>query len=213
MVRVMVAVDHSDGAKAAFYTGLSLLRHTEDELFLLTVCGHAGTLASLLGPSSWLTPSIYNEAQEKMKRPHMELLRSFARLCVQNGVRFSFQTSLATAAADICRRTQVKSKVHLVLGMSDHVGDMICQAVEEKTCDFLVVGRRGMSKIKRYLPQDCNKQDFHLTSSSFPQNLCRLQLALLRRTCRLQRRRCQGQVSAMTLSIHSRRSADLARPS
>lgn len=37
----------------------------------------------------------------------------------------------------------------MLLGTSEHIGEMICQTIENKKIDFLVIGRRGMSKLSR----------------------------------------------------------------
>jgi nucleotide-binding universal stress UspA family protein len=127
MVHILVALDESLNAKAAFFTGISLLRQPNDVLYLLTVCSETSTMG-FWGSFFWTTPEMIDEAQQKIKQPYIQLLRRYAKLCAER---------------------QIKNKVHLLLGLSEHIGEMICRTVEDKNIDFLIMGRRGMSTVKR----------------------------------------------------------------
>jgi len=127
MVHILVALDESLNAKAAFFTGISLLRQPSDVLYLLTVCSETSTMG-FWGSFFWTTPEMIDEAQQKIKQPYIQLLRRYAKLCAER---------------------QIKNKVHLLLGLSEHIGEMICRTVEDKNIDFLIMGRRGMSTVKR----------------------------------------------------------------
>jgi len=48
-------------------------------------------------------------------------------------------------------------KPHCILGKAGSVGELLCQAVEKKKIDFLVLGRRGMSRGKRLLAGSVSK--------------------------------------------------------
>lgn len=129
MVRVLVALDESENARTAFLTALTLINQEResDQIFLLSVCEDVHDIG-VWGPAFWATPAMFDEVQQKAKEPHIHLLRRYGNLCHELGLRI---------------------KPQLLLGISDHVGDMICRTCEQKHIDFLVMGRRGMSSIKR----------------------------------------------------------------
>jgi len=65
-------------------------------------------------------------------------------------------------AATLLRRysklcTELQISYALLLGVSNHVGEIITQAVEKKKIDYLVIGRRGMSQIKRFFAGSTSK--------------------------------------------------------
>ncbi len=67
------------------------------------------------------------DAQHKIDDAAKALLRKHARTAHEAGVK----------------------KVHLLLATSDHPGDSIVTAAKEKSIDTIVIGRRGMSTLKR----------------------------------------------------------------
>ncbi len=100
--------------------------HPDDHLYLLTVCDDLKPLAM---HSYWgldIPTDIYSDAQDKAKKEARELLRIYGHICLERHI-----------------------DCHLLLGVSDHIGEMITQAVDKKHIDILVMGRRGMGKIKR----------------------------------------------------------------
>jgi len=69
------------------------------------------------------------EAKELAKKEGRGILRNYEALCKINGV----------------------SQYHLILSLSEHAGEMICQAVQLKKADFLFLGRRGLGKFTRWI--------------------------------------------------------------
>jgi hypothetical protein len=70
-----------------------------------------------------------------------KMLQKYAIICKNMGV----------SVYEFLRSFSFQIKFHLILATSNHVGEMICQAVEHKKIDFLIIGRRGMSTLKRYV--------------------------------------------------------------
>lgn len=91
--------------------------------------------------SPQIPPSIFQAAQDKVKDHGQELLNYYGNLAEKAGV---FCLLWFTDFFQVKNHT-------LLLAVSNHVGEMLCQAVERKKIDFLIIGRRGMSKVKRFL--------------------------------------------------------------
>jgi len=108
---------------------------------MLYLIGVTEDLAVYSFTSHGIPPNIYQDAQEKAKKETATLLHKYGRICEQAGIKHG-----------------------LLLGISNHVGEMITQAVDKKKIDFLFVGRRGMGTIKRifvgstskYCVEHCN---------------------------------------------------------
>lgn len=121
MVKYMVSVDDSESSMEAFYTALSLSKRDSDELYIIHVVQHAVSAFPLSGD---VTQQMQTHANDEGKR----ILAKFARLAKTAGLHWS-----------------------TVLGVSNHVGEMICNQVDSKKIDVLVMGRRGNGAIKRLL--------------------------------------------------------------
>ncbi|PRP73505.1 hypothetical protein PROFUN_02514 [Planoprotostelium fungivorum] len=123
MVNVLVALDHSDHSKAAFYNALMLMRNPEDVLYLVSVMQEYPAFAV----GGVFTPSdAFSAVDGETKKAYTNLLQEYAQLCIHDKIEF-----------------------HLLLAHSNHIGEMLCQTVEEKKIDYLVLGRKGSSRIKR----------------------------------------------------------------
>jgi len=128
---------------------MMLMNKAQDTLYII---GVADDLAAYTLTSHGIPPSIYADAQERAKRDVSRLLHKYGRICDAS-----------------------KIKHYLLMGVSNHVGELITQAVDKKRIDFLVLGRRGMGRIKRlfvgstskYCVEHCNcnvlvvKSDWH----------------------------------------------------
>jgi len=128
MVNYMVAVDDSENAKWAFFTALNMMKK-EDELSLICV-GEDTTLYNYtIG-----TELYFVEIQSKIRAACKKTLQRYFRLC---------QTRKITP--------------HCIMGISNHVGELISQAADKKNVEILIIGRRGMSKIKRFFVGSTSK--------------------------------------------------------
>lgn len=130
MVKYLVAVDKSPYSKSAFYTALSMLKKDRDTLFLISV----GEDLSYNYASSYVPATLFVEAEEKIKEECKQTLRYYSKLAKAQNVT-----------------------VFPILGISNHVGEVICQAVDKKNIDFVIIGRRGMNKIKRFFMGSTSK--------------------------------------------------------
>jgi nucleotide-binding universal stress UspA family protein len=124
----LVALDSSENSKVAFYEALNLIKDKEkDQLFLIGVIDEVKIFA-------WETyalvpPDIMIKAEESRKKECSNLLRKYGKVAQNFGIK----------------------NLHLLVGISNHVGELLCQVIELKKIDFLFVGRRGLGKFKRIL--------------------------------------------------------------
>eukprot|EP01117_Protostelium_nocturnum_P006339 TRINITY_DN2290_c0_g1_i1.p1 TRINITY_DN2290_c0_g1~~TRINITY_DN2290_c0_g1_i1.p1 ORF type:complete len:202 (-),score=67.89 TRINITY_DN2290_c0_g1_i1:54-659(-) len=125
MVNIMVALDSSEHSKAAFYNALALIQNREtDKLILMSVVERIS--AGFTIGSFWQPSDIYTAAESEVRKSLTSILQHYGHIAVHEKVDCS-----------------------LLLGTADHIGEMICEMAEEKKVDFLVMGRRGTSKISR----------------------------------------------------------------
>jgi len=99
-----------------------MLDKEKDTLFLITVVQDVSFYPWQLGGAE----KMFLEAQEAAKNQGSKLLAEYGKLCHHQKVKHS-----------------------LLMGTASHIGEMICQGVVQKQVDFLIMGRRGISKIKR----------------------------------------------------------------
>jgi len=64
-------------------------------------------------------------------------------------------TTLLKAFAAKC--TRLKIEHHLLTSTSTHIGQLLCEAAEQKQVNFLVLGRRDMSKMHRLVSTSVSK--------------------------------------------------------
>lgn len=129
-MRYMVAVDESETATWAFFTAVQLARDPADELFVMNVIDDVRLHGSLGG-------EVLQQVQRDVKAHGISLVKHFIRLAHTEGIQ--------------------KTRVHGVVGTSPHAGEMLCQAVEKKGIDILVIGRRGMGALKRFVMGSTSK--------------------------------------------------------
>jgi nucleotide-binding universal stress UspA family protein len=122
MVNFMVAVDLSENARNAFYAALSLMQKSTDMLYIIHVVEPVHPYVGI----TFTDLSLYEILQEQSKAAGRAILTTFRLLCHAQKIN--------------CR---------CILGISNHVGELICHQVDLKKIEFLIVGRRGMGPIKR----------------------------------------------------------------
>jgi len=133
-MRVMVAVDASSNAKKAFFEALKFMNRERDELYLIHVADRVTPLYGEPGPSIAGVEMLV-QAQKAMNEAGKRLLGQYSSLCKQEQVQH----------------------VKLLLSESSHVGQAVCDAAEEHKVDWLFLGRRGMSSIKRFFVGSTSK--------------------------------------------------------
>lgn len=73
----------------------------------------------------------------------------------------SLSMSRATVASYLKKAREIGvAKVTGLTGLTDHVGEFICKVSADRTVDFLVLGRRGMSRLKRLFVGSVTKYCF-----------------------------------------------------
>jgi len=123
MVKILIAMDESPPGIAAFNTGIGLVKRPDDELFLMRVVTGANqhSISSL-----WTSTKHRSKVDRHEEQMVHQWLQQYAEIAEERNIQ-----------------------VHLVMGIADHIGELICQVAESKKIDFLVLGRRGMNTFKR----------------------------------------------------------------
>jgi len=117
----MIAVDHSPNSQYAFEEVSKMMDHERDLLYLITVAEYIPFYGSAM------SAVVVTEAQKSSERRAETLLAEYVQMCRLVGIK-NFKS---------------------LLGRGGHVGEVICRAVDEKEVNTLLIGRRGMGKIKR----------------------------------------------------------------
>eukprot|EP01119_Soliformovum_irregulare_P004965 TRINITY_DN1619_c0_g1_i1.p1 TRINITY_DN1619_c0_g1~~TRINITY_DN1619_c0_g1_i1.p1 ORF type:complete len:198 (-),score=58.33 TRINITY_DN1619_c0_g1_i1:64-657(-) len=134
MPNYMICVDGSDHARNAFFTGESFLNKDKDHLYILSVADDVSVNFSSYWGFGQVPIAPVQEAQDKIRESVRENLHRYGAIAHGLGIKYT-----------------------LLLGTASHVGELICQAAEKKNIDFLVIGRRGMSPIKRFFVGSTSK--------------------------------------------------------
>jgi len=117
-------VDESNNSKAAFFMAISMmLNKSVDHLYILTVVRKS---RPFYPRTRVLQDHVLHALYEHKKQTAKELLLRYSRLAKTYGLKYS-----------------------PILAMSNHTGEMICHQAKEKNIDLIVMGRRGMNRIKR----------------------------------------------------------------
>jgi len=120
----MTAIDGSKTSdKALQYVVKNLMNKDKDDLFLVAVTDKI----SHKFPSGPAYFANIVEAQKYMEKETEKMLKKYGKMCHEWGVK----------------------NVFAVRGTAPHVGELICQATDKKAIDVLVIGRRGLSGVKR----------------------------------------------------------------
>eukprot|EP01113_Clastostelium_recurvatum_P019028 TRINITY_DN2243_c0_g1_i2.p1 TRINITY_DN2243_c0_g1~~TRINITY_DN2243_c0_g1_i2.p1 ORF type:complete len:193 (+),score=40.32 TRINITY_DN2243_c0_g1_i2:121-699(+) len=137
----LIALDSSANSSYAFNELLRIINREEDRVYLVAVQETkiidfddiaSGALASGMAfgytpPANLIAPVHPSIAEQTIEKRATELLDAYSGMCKSNNVQHYEATLLK----------------------SHHIGEAICNMVEEKKVDYLLVGRRGMSQIKR----------------------------------------------------------------
>jgi len=124
----MIAVDPSNDSEEALLIATSLLK-PEDTLYILAVAETVSTVWSLG------TQLLWNQVQEDVNARSRHLLHIYS---------------------DKCRSLGLKN-VRLLHASGSHVGQTICDMVDKKKINHLVIGRRGVSSFQRIFTGSTSK--------------------------------------------------------
>ncbi|XP_057498026.1 uncharacterized protein LOC130782653 [Actinidia eriantha] len=139
-MRLMVAVDDSD---ESFYA----LKWALDNLFPMAVSG-GGAVGEAVG---MVTVLHVMQPFQPLILPAGPGAAAFATPSMVESVRKAQEENAAnilSRALHMCKHKMVKAETLILQGDPK---DMICQAAEQMQVDFVVVGSRGLGKIKRAL--------------------------------------------------------------
>lgn len=129
----MVAVDGSKNSHEAFDTACRLLNRGEDHLLIVT-CAEKVQGKHLLPALTHKEKEAHEALTARVERAQKAIMEPFRELAEERGIK----------------STCIMLKGH-------HAGQMLCTLVDERNVDFLVVGRRGMNKVKRLLAGSTSK--------------------------------------------------------
>lgn len=120
--RWLVGVDKSRYAESAFYMAMKTMNKATDQLYIVHVSPQVeGFLSSL---------SSKKEIERVKARQNEEATQILARYhlaAIENGIK----------------------NVFLLNVTANHVGESLCEICKTKRIDNLVIGRRGLNKVKR----------------------------------------------------------------
>jgi len=117
----MLAVDHSPSSLYAFEEVHKMINPDRDLLYIIAVAEYI----PFYGPA--MSAVVITEAQKSAEGRAEMLLAEYVQKCRNAGIKH-FKT---------------------LLGRGGHIGEVICRAAEDKNIHMLILGRRGMGKIKR----------------------------------------------------------------
>jgi len=120
MVNYMVAVDGSSNAKAAFFTAHSMMHPETDHLYIIHV------QQDIVSKPSMEDIDYREGVQDLVNKRSTAMLVEYGKLAKERKIDYA-----------------------CMLATSNHVGSMICSQVEEKKIDFLIMGTRGLTPVKR----------------------------------------------------------------
>jgi len=128
MTNFMVAVDSSKDAEDAFFIATGMLKK-DDTLFILAVSEAVSSLWS------FGTQLLWKQVQDDVDEITAKLLQTFGDKCSQLGIE----------------------NYHLLRASSSHVGKTICDMVDKKKINHLVIGRRGVTGLQRLFSSSTSK--------------------------------------------------------
>jgi len=104
-MRIMVALDDSEFAQSAVFTAISMIKTKDDHITLITVVDDI----AVYNYYPHVPLSVYVNAQQKAKNHAKKLLQKNAHYCAEQNIYHD-----------------------LMMGISNHVAEMLCQAVGKK---------------------------------------------------------------------------------
>lgn len=136
MVRYLLAVDQSAFAENAFYAAVSMMIDSgsqDNELIIFS----AAKRSQLGTYGAWGLGAT-----------------AIAGVNTQALIETENERSLALArgivASYLKRAHEAGIKARGLCGLCDHVGELICDVAESRDCAFIIIGRSGMGKVKRF---------------------------------------------------------------
>jgi nucleotide-binding universal stress UspA family protein len=131
MPNYLVALDESQSARSAFNLALSMIHKNEDELFLLNVREPAPlpvpiALGGMGGFGGMMEGSFAAEEKQRAQRSRAILIH-FGKKAKEAGLKY-----------------------HLLTIVSAEAAEAICDVVDQKSIDMLIMGRRGIGAVKRF---------------------------------------------------------------
>lgn len=147
---VAIAIDGSDYAKYAFQFYLDNVRRENDKVYLI----HSVEINNVLHSTQWYSSpySFDKDVLMKLLEEEKEKIRHKLE---------GFAVFLREAGVD----GTVKS-IH-----AESPGEGICKAAQEIHCDLIVVGTRGLGKLRRTFMGSCS--DYVLHHAHMPVLVCR----------------------------------------
>ncbi|KAH6802832.1 Adenine nucleotide alpha hydrolases-like superfamily protein [Perilla frutescens var. frutescens] len=128
-VRVMVAIDDSGESFYALEWVLdNLVVSDDDHRYLLTIIHVMEPFPHYIVPGA---PAVF---------PSTSIIRSVNKAQEENA------SAILIRAVDMCTPTKVKTKTSIIEGDPK---EMICDVAEQMQVDLIVMGSRGLGKIKR----------------------------------------------------------------
>eukprot|EP01090_Pellita_catalonica_P004981 TRINITY_DN147_c0_g1_i1.p1 TRINITY_DN147_c0_g1~~TRINITY_DN147_c0_g1_i1.p1 ORF type:complete len:208 (-),score=53.35 TRINITY_DN147_c0_g1_i1:22-645(-) len=131
--KFMIAVDGSPCALAAFEEALDLMNKKDDHLTVVYAFEYQ--VQPTVFMPGYIPPSIIQTANDEGIREGKKLLRNFGRRA---------------------RAAGVKNYLLVVLSGS-HVGGLIVKRAETDGIDYLILGRRGLNRFKRFFMGSTSK--------------------------------------------------------
>eukprot|EP01091_Cochliopodium_minus_P012548 TRINITY_DN3822_c0_g1_i1.p1 TRINITY_DN3822_c0_g1~~TRINITY_DN3822_c0_g1_i1.p1 ORF type:complete len:152 (-),score=39.39 TRINITY_DN3822_c0_g1_i1:66-521(-) len=121
-MRYLICIDNSNSSIQAFNKCVSILKKNEDEVFLLSV---AEDVSLGYSSSPFIDVQALSQCNEGNRNLHKEVLQKFGSYCKNHNINATLLLGHGTA------------------------NQVICDEVEKRKIDVVVVGRRGISDLKR----------------------------------------------------------------
>ncbi|CAN6991904.1 unnamed protein product [Brassica rapa subsp. trilocularis] len=138
--RMMVAIDESD---SSFYALQWVIDHFSNLLMTTEAAEAEGGLLTVVHVQS---PSHHFAAFPAGPGGATAVYASSSMIESVKKAQQEASAALLSRALQMCRAKQIRTETLILEGEAK---DMICQAVEQMHVDLLVVGSRGLGKIKR----------------------------------------------------------------
>ncbi|CAF2127230.1 hypothetical protein BRARA_C03391 [Brassica rapa] len=138
--RMMVAIDESD---SSFYALQWVIDHFSSLLMTTEAAGAEGDLLTVVHVQS---PFYHFAAFPAGPGGATAVYASTAMIESVKKAQQETSAALLSRVLQMCRAKQIRAETLVLEGDAK---DMICQAVEQMHVDLLVVGSRGLGKIKR----------------------------------------------------------------
>ncbi|KAH0934116.1 hypothetical protein HID58_011233 [Brassica napus] len=142
--RMMVAIDESD---SSFYALQWVIDHFSSLLMTTEAAGAEGDLLTVVHVQSpFYHFAAFPAGPGGATGPSIAVYASTAMIESVKKAQQETSAALLSRVLQMCRAKQIRAETLVLEGDAK---DMICQAVEQMHVDLLVVGSRGLGKIKR----------------------------------------------------------------